>query len=244
MVVFDDKILLLGGKERDKSFSKRVQVLDGRAFRDSTDVPEMLSVRAGAVAASLSFNVIVAGGYGDDKNRVRTVEVFDRRTRMWQKVNDCNQLPTPCAELKGAIADGSRWYLLGGSNQFRHVFTASLQGIVGRSPSESVREATDLGVWTKLTDLVYDFSTVAIFGGSLVAMGGERQKFLGSEFTSNMYVYNNYEKQWVLASQLPVAITKTATLVLENGEMLVIGGRSSAARESDVLYKCKLMYPM
>lgn len=249
MASFDEKVVLIGGREKNKHFSQRVQVLmpNGR-FEDSGHIPEMPTARAGCVVASLPFNMVVAGGYTRDKDRVKTVEVFDRRSKSWYQAPD---LPRPCAELKGAIAHGNQWYLLGGSNQYKQVFTISLQELersVHRTLSNASENGEDcpdsVGGWKKVAELPYDFSFVSIFGGSLVAMGGEKVKFLGPEYSSCIYVYNHSKKEWLYIANLPSSRSKSTALALPNGELLVIGGRSGAGQQLDSMYKCKLACPM
>ena len=256
MASFDDKVVLIGGKERDKSFSKRVQVLspDGK-FEDHQDIPELPASRAGCVATSLAYGIVVAGGYSDANNRdrVATVEVFDKFSKMWYRVPD---LPKTCAELKAAIALGNQWYLLGGSNQRNEVFTISLRKIedtVKRQRAVSHTAANDEAApqdsagdgWKRVARLPYDFCFVSIFGGSLLAMGGEKEKWFGGfEYSDNIRVYNSNKDEWVHIADLPTGLSKSTALVLPTGEMLVIGGRGTAGRELDAVHRCRITCPM
>lgn len=231
MAVFNGEVVLLGGKERDKSFSKRIQVLtpEGK-FEDSTKIAAMLSARAGSVATSLPLNLIVAGGYTKGNSRVSLVEVFNRCSKTWSRAAD---LPRTCAELKAAIADGDKWYLLGGSYQYNEVFTASLQDLsVGSNKS-----------WTSLTNFEYNFSFVSHFGGCLVAMGGEQEKLFGArlEYSTRIYVYNSSQGLWVHVGNLPLELARSAALVLSSGELLIVGGRNSSEKELDIVYRCKIV---
>lgn len=249
MASFDEKVLLIGGREKNKRFSQRVQVLmlNGK-FEDSAHVPEMPTARAGCVAASLPFNMVVAGGFTGDRDRVKTVEVFDRRSKMWYQA-PC--LPRPCAELKAAVAHGNQWYLLGGSNQYKQVFTTSLQQLersvhcTFSNASENGEDSSDpVGGWKTVAELPYDFSFASIFGGGLVAMGGEKEKFLGTQYFSRIYVYNHSKNEWLYIADLPSGRSKCTALALPSGELLVIGGRSEAGKELDSMYRCKLACPM
>lgn len=250
MASFDEKVVLVGGKEKNGKFSQRVQVLmpDGK-FENSEQIQEMPTARAGSVAASLAFNMVVAGGYISDKYRTKTVEVFDRLSKMWYHAAD---LPKPCAELKAAIAHGNQWYLLGGSNQYKEVFTISLQELEGpihralsNASSENGEDSSDpMEKWKTVANLPYDFSFVSVYGGCLVAMGGEKEKILGSEYSPRVYVYNHSKNEWLYITDLPSGRSKSVALSLPTGELLVIGGRSSAGRELDSMYKCKLACPM
>lgn len=255
MTIFDDTVLLIGGILNNNTFSKQVQFLsqgNNWKFYKSENMPDTISARAGAVAASLTFNLVVAGGYKENKNRVNTVEVYDRRSKMWF---NAPELPHTCAEVKTAIAHGDQWYLLGGSNQYKRVFTASLQKLAEKSvkplmadfiPSngtdpEAIHDSVESEIWTSLAELPFDFSFVSIFGKSLVALGGEKTKFTGSVYTSQLYVYNSNKKEWIHIADMPVSLTKATALTQPNGDVLIIGGRNKARVELNTMYKYKLV---
>ena len=237
MTVFHKRVVLIGGKEGDE-FSKRVQVLvegqGGKKFEGHKDIVEMPSARAGCVATSLSFDMVVAGGYGKGRNRMSTVEVYNRHSMVWSQVAD---LPRPCAEMKCSTVDGN-WYLMGGSDQYNHVFAASLQKLV--APPEEGSP-----IWSTLPNFPYNFSFVTAFGGSLVAMGGEKHGIFFLEHSSQIFVYNCLKKAWLHVGELPLALTRSTVVVLPNtAEMLVIGGRSKTEKELNSIYKFKLTCPM
>lgn len=256
MTVFSDSLILIGGVCNDNNFCKKIQALTPNeqefCFYENEEMPEMNSARAGAVSASLTFNVVVAGGYQKNKSRVTTVEVYDRRYRMWYFAPE---LPQSCAEMKMAIAHGDQWYLLGGSHQYSKVFTASLQKLITTSvkpligenaesngqESDALENGTESRVWVPIADLQYDFSFVSIFGGSLIALGGEKTKLVGSAYYNQIFVYNNEKRAWLYAADLPIALSKATALTLSNGEMLVIGGRNRTGDQLNTVYKCKLM---
>ena len=48
--------------------------------------------RAGAVAASIAFSIVLAGGYDDSRNRIDSVEVYNKQWNMWFRVSN---LPQP-----------------------------------------------------------------------------------------------------------------------------------------------------
>lgn len=247
MTTFCDAVLLVGGIEKDSGvYSKGVQHLspDGKTcvFYQNEDMPEMHHARAGAAASSLTFNVIVAGGYNESRLRMNKVEVYDRHNKMWY---DAHDLPQPCADMKTAVHN-CQWYLLGGANQYNQIFTTSLQELVSKSVKSLMADARgeendqDAELWTSLVRVEYNFSSVAVFGKSLVALGGEKDGFFKDSYSSSIIVYNNNKKVWMHVADLPFGISKSNALSLSTGELLVIGGRSKDERESNLMYKCKL----
>lgn len=251
MAVFENKLLLIGGKENN-AYIKKVQYLaENKAdwiFYKSEDMPEMLTARAGAVATSSRFGLIVAGGYDDSRNRVGMVEVYDRRVKTWFKAPP---LPYPCAELKTALVHGDQWYLLGGSNQYKKVFTTSLPKLVESSVMISMSdhnvangtsENQDLSEpWMSLVEVPFEFSAVANFGGSLIAIGGEKGAMFGSSYLPQMHVYNNNRKVWVHAADMVVELSKATAITHSSGELFIIAGRNKTGNELKSMYKCKLL---
>ena len=249
MTTFCDTVLLVGGIERESGdYSKGIQYLspDGKTWilHKSEDMPEMHHARAGAAASSLTFNVIVAGGYDKSRLRMSKVEVYDRRNKMWY---DACDLPQPCADMKSAV-HSCQWYLLGGANQYNQVFTTSLQDLVMKSVKPLMADARGSGtenghngeLWTSLSKVEYNFSSVAVFGRSLVAIGGEKDGFFKDSYSSSIFVYNNSKDVWMHVADLPFGISKSNALALSTGELLVIGGRSKDERELNLMHKYKL----
>ena len=251
MAIFDQQLLLIGGKENN-TFSNKVLYLAADKSKwvahKKEDMPEMLSAKAGAVAASSAFSLVVAGGYDDTRFRVNTVEVYDRRMKMWFRAPE---LPQKCAELKTAVVHGDQWYLLGGANQSKQVFTASLQNLVKASvkfpaadhqASNGASQSTIPEPWISLADVPFEFSAVANFGGSIIALGGEKGGSLfGSSYFSQIHVYNNSKRVWMHVADMDVELSKATALTHSNGELFVIGGRNKSGNELKSIYKCKLM---
>lgn len=247
MTTFCDTVLLVGGIEKEGGvYSKSVQYLsaDGKTWvlYNNEDMPAMHHARAGAAASSLTFNVVVAGGHDESRLRMSKVEVYDRRNKMWYEAPD---LPQPCADMKSAV-HSCQWYLLGGANQYNQVFTTSLQELVKKTVKPLMADGRDTEngqdgeLWTSLVKVEYNFSSVAVFGRSLVAIGGEKDGFFKDSYSSSIYVYNNNKKVWMHVADLPFGISKSNALSLSTGELLVIGGRNKDERELNLMYKYKL----
>ena len=233
MASFNDTLLLIGGTKQDGSINSEIQYLcqDGREIKFYSDdiMPRMPTARAGAVATSLAFNLIVAGGYDSSGNRLSTVEVYDSRSKLWSKTAS---LPQKCAEMKTAVVHGDLWYLLGGSNQSRSVLSASMKEIIeasGAGPTSS-------DVWEKLTNVPHEFSCVSFFGGNLISIGGS-SSFIGNTFFKNIYVYNSNKKIWICVAELPIQLSKSTAVALANGDLLLMGGRNRDGQELNTVLK-------
>ena len=227
MASFNDTLLLIGGTKQDGSITSEIQYLcqDGREIKFYSDdiMPRMPTARAGAVATSLAFNLIVAGGYDSSGNRLNTVEVYDSRSKLWSKTAS---LPQKCAEMKTAVVHGDLWYLLGGSNQYQSVFSASMKEIINSGTSSvSKDEASGAGptsseVWEKLADVPHEFSCVSFFGGNLISIGGTYLRLLRTTtaFSKNICVYDSNKKIWICVAELPIPLSKSTAVALANGD--------------------------
>lgn len=259
MSVFNDNLILIGGISKENAYSKQMQHLtpDGRSwiFYESDEMPDLPQARAGAVAVSYNYHLVVAGGYNVSRYRIDNVDVYERRSKMWFKAP---KLPRTCAELKTAVMQGDQWYLLGGANQYNDVYTTSLKQLVDRTvqplipdrkPSDVSEEGTGgvstpelrSNVWTAMAKLPNDFSFVSVFGGSLIALGGEKDRFLvGMWYSPKIHIYNSHKQDWVHLADMPLGLTKATALALSNGDLLIIGGRSKDGDMLDSMCRCKL----
>ena len=75
-------------------------------------------------------------------------------------------------------------------------------------------------VWKMLTDTPHNYSSSAVFGGALVAVGGE-------PFQSTIHMYIPLTQSWVPVGKMPLGLEDTLTITLPTGELLMIGGTES-----------------
>lgn len=220
-------------------------------FCNEDEMSSLPTARMGAVATSLGNNLIVAGGYGSDRNRVTVVEIYDKCSNLWFSGDS---LPVKAAEFKTAISHGDQWYLLGGANQYKAVVTTSLKKLITKAVSplasghskvaKSEQETAKESVWTSLTNLPHEFSCTAVFGGSLVVFGGEKESIIGTAFDnfySTMLIYDNHQQAWIHFADMPYQLSKCTAITLSTGDLLLVGGHSKHNKPEDVIYRCSLM---
>ena len=185
MAVFGEKVLLIGAKMRacgqaegeneangELPASKiqatgKIQYLsqDGSEWRfyNADEMSPMPTPRMSAASVSLANQLIVAGGYAY-KNRLRTVEIYDKFSNTWFIGAS---LPICAAEIKTALHNGDQWYLLGGANQYKSVVTTFLKKLISTvmvsiPPShDQMHEKT--AVWTSLPDVPHGFSYICLW---------------------------------------------------------------------------------
>ena len=213
-------------------------------FFADEEMPPMPTPRLGAVAVSLGCNLVVAGGYGDNRSRISVVEIYDKPSNSWHSgIN----LPNSAAELKGAVSHGNEWYLLGGASQTRNaaVYT-SLKKLIKEcvrpfAPPEDNQATESEGVWTTIPAIPHAFSSTAVFGGNLVVLGGEKEGLFSSSLYSDVHVYDPHRRQWIHVANMPCALSKCTAVSLSSGDLFVMGGYSKERKPDSVLYRCSLL---
>ena len=184
-------------------------------------LPPMPTPRWGASAVSTQQYLITAGGVGCYWSNV--VEVYNGK--QWVTTDP---LPKPCYFMKSTLHYGFL-YLMGGTGQSSSVFQCSLRPLTRYSPKKQ-------SLWNSIQDVPYQNCSVSIFGGALVAVGGQDKW----KEQKSLHVYDPLTQSWVLAGEMPQAVDCTCTVTLPSGEMLVIGGRTEATGYSPLVYKASL----
>ena len=137
--------------------------------------------------------------------------------------------------MKSAVLNG-HWYLMEGEGQRKEVYYASLDSLVASCrPSEKPLHF----VWKILPDVPHDYSSTAVFGNRLIAVGGVGYLSLAS---SSIHAYSPHTQSWVHVGDMPDRLDSTCTAVLPTGELMVIGGRSDTYNKSSNIYKAILKF--
>ena len=239
MTIFNDKLVLVGGKEKDEATcTNKVASFDEEEQVWVQDrITPMPTARMGSSAVVHASYLIVAGGWDDTRFRLSTVEVCDREKNCWYMGAP---LPQTAAEMKQALGNNGTWFLLGGANQGKSVFYTSLQTLVEKAMQPSVDSATAQDptdpVWRSLPDTPYHFSSAAIFGSCLLALGGKRSHI--EVFTSAVYVYIPHTHSWLQIADMPLRQCRACAVTLPSGELLVIGGKAKDSSSQRVVHKC------
>ena len=172
LVTYHSQLVLVGGREfvgehkwRDVPLAvtnKLWTLTEHDQWRET--LPPMTTERFRASAVEFADNILVAGGEDDDNWRnIDIVEVYNGHH--WAEAQ-C--LPKPCCRMKSTLLNG-HWYLMGGEGQGFKVYYASLDSLVASCrPSEKPLPS----VWKRLPDVPHVYSSTAVFGNRLIAIGG------------------------------------------------------------------------
>ena len=227
LVTYHSQLVLVGGweyvgEERNGPVTNKLWTLTGSDQWRKT-LPPMTTKRHRASAVEFADNIVVAGGRDDNWRGIDIVEVYN--AHHWAKAQCLDK--TYCW-MKSTVLN-EQWYLMGGEGQGKKVYYASLDSLVAscKKPLPSV--------WKRLPDVPHDRSSTAVFGNRLVAVGGGV-----FPFSSSIHTYSPHTQSWVHVGDMPVRLSDTCTAVLPTGELMVIGGVSSAFIGESHVYKINL----
>ena len=225
LITYHSQLVLVGGmeyvdEERVWPVTSKLWTLTGHDQWRET-LPPMTIKRQCTSAVGFVDNILVAGGVDEKGRSIDIVEVY--KFYYWTKVQ-C--LPKPNYVMKSTVLNG-HWYLMGGEGQGKEVYYASLDGLVASS------EKPLPSVWKRLSDVPHEWSSTAVFGNRLIAVGG----YPSSSF---IHAYSPYNQSWVHVGGMLVELFSTCTAVHPTGELMVIGGSSSTSWVESCVYKATL----
>ena len=220
LITYHSQLVLVGGKEfvGDRGVgpvtNKLWTLTEHDQWRET--LPPMTTKREHTSAVEFADNILVAGGGDDNWRNIDIVEVYNGHH--WAE-GQC--LPKPCYNMKSTVLNG-HWYLMGGKGQGKEVYYASLDSLVVSRQSKPLPS-----VWKRLPDVPHEYSSAAVFGNRLIAVGGYPA-------SSSIHAYSPHTKSWVHVGDMPVGLDCTCTAVLPTGELMVIGGKIDASIKSCV----------
>ena len=201
----------------------------GRRKKWSEVFPPMPTPRYGTACITTEKALVVAGGIaGDD---LATVEVMEINTKQWTTV--C-PLPLKLRLLSGIVC-GDSLYLAGGISGYsrsKSVFTCSLPDLWQPETLGSRIRQTLIrsNVWKEINSLPVTESTLASFGGHLLAICGYddswKAAFNLTPITNNVYRYDSHTDSWHVISQMKNKRSQCLAVTLPEDRLIVVGGRT------------------
>ena len=250
LAVVDGLLTSVGGFSSSYVDTNTLLSLTGKRERKWSEVfPPMPTPRSLTACISTEKALVVAGGYargsldtvvavvvavGTAYDYLATVEVMDINTKQWTTV--C-PLPQKLKTLSG-IVSGNSLYLAGGYTRgftggygSKSVFTCSLPDLW--QPGSRIRQTlTTSNAWKEISSLPVAGSTLASFGGHLLAIGG--YGFLNGR-TTNVYRYESDTNSWHVISQMKNKRAWCSAVTLPEDRLIVVGGHLQYRNERYIL---------
>ena len=223
LAVIDGLLTSVGGYDSRYKDTKTLLSLTGEGERKkwSEVFPPMPTPRGRTACITTEKALVVAGGYATGGDLV-TVEVMDINTKQWTTV-----CPLPQKlQLLSVIVCGDSLYLAGGfsgRSWSKSVFTCSLPDLWQPETlgSRIRRTLTRSNVWKEIRSLPVTRSTLASFGGHLLAIGGDDDS---RNSTTNVYRYDSHTDSWHVISQMKNKRLRCFAVTLPEDQLIIVGG--------------------
>eukprot|EP00249_Psilotum_nudum_P002510 c15586_g1_i1 orf=156-1247(+) len=163
---------------------------------------DMLGVRSFFACGVMDKFVVVAGGHDDNKNALKTAEIYNLQLDEWQPLPNMSQERDEC---KGAVVDG-KWYVISG-------YATDSQGQFVRSAD--VLDLHSNSNWR----VVEDMWPVATCPALIVSLNSQ----LFSIQRHELLRYNFKENSWNAIDSIPDSITIATCSAALQGSIFVTG---------------------
>ena len=219
LVVVNGLLTTVGGENSNKLFSLR-----GRKW---TEVfPPMATKRHWLTALCIGRALIVASGMREYATVVTAVEIMNTITRQW-----CTAAGIPIPMLSAsATVCGDRMYMGKGKTVITCSLSALLQSCRPKIFEAQASTPSPQGpVWSTVTDLPVEQSTLVSINNRLLAIGGRNSDI---KPTTEVYLYDPVNNSWPTTSHLLVARRLCFAVVFPYHRIMVVGGATTESYSS------------
>ena len=231
LTVIDDLLTSIGGYNFSEGWTASLFSLckDGEKQQQvwESTFPPMKTPRQNPACITTESVLVVAGGlrYGGRcrSNELNTVEVMDLHTKQWTTVAP---LPRKQTNLSGVIHCGTLYVGAGESSSrlLKSVFACSVSALLASTDTigSKIRRLVSPSqhVWREVASLPLKSSTLASFGGHLLAIGGfETPDRVGT----NVRKYDPESDSWSVFSNVSNGLSRCFTVNLPGERLAVVG---------------------
>ena len=217
LTTYHSQVVLVGGEKLDtRMATNKLWTLKG-GTNWQPSLPPMPTSRyySSALNTGSPECLVVSGGKLSGGERVNVVEIL--KDNEWSSVQP---LPKACSSLKSTLHKG-RLYLMGGWGQGPSVFHCKLESLLNEDYSQEMSYSS--GLWSE-SQIHLKLSSLSSFANQLIATGGY---FISNARSSEIcFAYSLHTLSWLHVGKLPIELSRTATIVLPTGELVVLGGRN------------------
>ena len=222
LAVIDGVLTSVGGYDSRYKDTNTLVSLTGNGVRKkwSEVFPPIPTSRHSTACITTEKALVVAGGIAG--SFLAAVEVMDIKTKQWTTV--C-PLPQKVGSLSGIVC-GDSLYLAGGTtggSGSKSVFTCSLPDLwqLETLGSRIRQTLTRSNVWKEISSLPVTHSTLASFGGHLLAIGGDDDSW---NSITDVYRYDSHTDSWHVISQMKNKRSRCLAVTLPEDQLIVVGG--------------------
>ena len=236
LAMVNSLLTAIGGKTSNREVTNSLLSLTDNKW--TKRFPPMPTKRWLTAVVCSGKSLIVAGGEGEGKKDLSTVEVMDTKTLQW---STASSLPHSLYQATATLC-GNQVYMLGGFYQIakvsKSVFTCSLAALLQSCQPQSLGArlktlslARRRQVWHQLADTPVALSTCASLHGQLLAVGG---KDSDDKETTAIHMYNTTTNSWEVISHMAIPRYQCLVAGLPHNELMVMGGVTAGAKTNYV----------
>ena len=237
---FMGRLTTVGGSDKPRSTTGRVYQFVSESQRWQESLPPMPTTRSSVTvvshpSSSLKTPAIAVCGGLTDAAPVNTVEVYSHSTSQW---HTAEPLPIPLSHLTSATV-GDIVYLLGGLDadvsSSKCCYSVALDSLFNTATSPGASQSQYGSLWTAVSDTSLTLSSAVSFGGSLVAIGGQKRwTFSASADVHLLVSRGSWER--VRGGDLPKPCSQSTAVCLPSGELMVVGGGKALSEATCTLF--------
>ena len=237
LAVVNKLVTAIGGRTTNDDYTNSLLSLTDTKWMEQ--FPPMPTKRWCTAVVCSGRSLVVAGGVGEGRERLSTVEVMDTEILQWFTASS---LPHPLFQATATLC-GDQIYMLGGWDQSgkysKSVFTCSLAALLQSCQSKSkslgarmktLSLASGREVWHQLADTPVILSACASLRGRLLAVGG---KDSDKKLTTAIHAYNTATNSWEIISHMATPRFRCLVAVLPRNELMVVGGYTTRNKQTD-----------
>ena len=185
--------------------------------------PPMITERYEVTAVCTDTALIVAGGKGEGRRNLKTVEIMNTNTQQWSTAADLPQA------MHGASATvcGTHLYLMNNRSIIVCSIPALLQSChpkIFEAQSSSPVSSSQDPIWSTIAHLPVECSTLVSINNHLLAIGG---RDLHHQGTTSVLKHDPHNNRWQTISNLKTPRWQCFSVVLPNSKIMVVGGYTS-----------------
>ena len=221
----DNQLTVIGGYH-STTLKPTAQVTTFTDNKWTNTYPNLSVARVEPAVVPYHQYVIVAGGKGDDKTAVDTIEILDVTVCHWMIVNTL--LPEPMHSISATIcADSFTIVGYSGADNKRYTgtFIIPIDEIISQQQTQqSLTSSTDKDntKWHELADAPYWKTALVPNTSPPVIIGGEDEQ---DNTVNDITIYDDTNNRWKKIASLPINCAWTTVAVI-NDCIIVMGGAS------------------
>ena len=189
----------------------------------TSQYPNMITARHRHAVVSYQHYTIVAGGEGEDRSTLDTIEVFNCNNYQWTILS--THLPKPMKGINATTCNQS--FIIAGydgadGKNYNGTFIITMDSLVGTEQQQSLTSSTSEhdNKWSQLCKTPYWNTTIVPNTTPPVIIGGEDKQ---DKAVNNISLYDDSSNRWRTVSSLPISCAQ-ATVATINNIMIVAGG--------------------